>query len=92
LRFFKVPEHAHGDFWPALLVASILHDLGKANSDFQQAVRHSRYKQPVRHEHLTALLLGSEPLLGWLARVGIVAAKFVDYGVLPVGVAGILPV
>lgn len=73
LRFFKLPAERHDVFWRALIVASALHDLGKANCDFQDAVRRPM-KQAIRHEHLTALLLGAEPLLGWL-RTGLSSAE-----------------
>ncbi len=67
LRFFKVPERCLDEFWRALMVAAFLHDLGKANGDFQNAVRNAMNPQSIRHEHVTALLLGSQPLCGWLS-------------------------
>lgn len=68
LRFFKVPQQRNDEFWRALMVASILHDLGKASSEFQAAVRSHTKMQAIRHEHVTALLLGTGPLAGWLDK------------------------
>jgi CRISPR-associated endonuclease/helicase Cas3 len=68
LRFFKVPQQRCHEFWRALMVASILHDLGKANSEFQAAVRNPTKMQAIRHEHVTALLLGTGPLADWLDK------------------------
>ena len=68
LRFFKVPQQRCQEFWRALMVASILHDLGKANSEFQAAVRNPTKMQAIRHEHVTALLLGTGPLANWLDK------------------------
>jgi CRISPR-associated endonuclease/helicase Cas3 len=53
---------------PLLLLAALLHDLGKANSAFQRLVQGNREKrQPVRHEILSALVISDPSFLGpWL--------------------------
>ncbi|MGE3596054.1 MAG: CRISPR-associated helicase Cas3' [Dehalococcoidia bacterium] len=68
LRTFRLPEEMHVRFFRTLWVAAALHDLGKANQGFQNAVRRGS-SQTIRHEHLSALLLGQEPLWGWLQRM-----------------------
>jgi len=46
----------------------LLHDIGKANADFQAAVRHRLDgPQTIRHEHLSALILHLPEVRGWLA-------------------------
>lgn len=50
-----------------LQAAAVLHDLGKANEDFQAAVRKSGYPQLLRHEHLSGLLMVYEPMWDWLS-------------------------
>jgi CRISPR-associated endonuclease/helicase Cas3 len=45
----------------------LLHDLGKANAGFQAAVRATGFlAQPVRHEHLSALVLMLPEVSAWL--------------------------
>jgi CRISPR-associated endonuclease/helicase Cas3 len=56
---------------PALCVAALLHDLGKANSAFQTMVQRGKdgRKQPVRHEALSALIAASDDIAGgWLSE------------------------
>jgi CRISPR-associated endonuclease Cas3-HD len=59
---------------PLFIAAALLHDLGKANSAFQAILPHDsreKFKQPVRHEILCALLLADPDLLGgWFATLG----------------------
>lgn len=66
LRFFNLNE----DHWPAfhanLLAACALHDWGKANDGFQDAVRGKPDSQTIRHEHLSALLIGLPEIGHWL--------------------------
>ena len=51
----------------ALLRAALLHDMGKANSEFQQAVRHAGTAQSLRHEWVSAWLVLRDPQLDkWL--------------------------
>lgn len=61
LRFFRLGVGDQERFLLHLRVAALLHDLGKANADFQAAVRATGFKaQALRHEHLSALLV-SDP-------------------------------
>jgi CRISPR-associated endonuclease/helicase Cas3 len=51
----------------AVLCAAALHDLGKANDQFQHLVRGDRRRQAYRHEVLSLLLLQQRPALdAWL--------------------------
>lgn len=51
----------------AVLSAAALHDLGKANSQFQRLVRGHRLTQAYRHEVLTLVILHQQPALdAWL--------------------------
>jgi len=52
---------------PIVLVAALIHDLGKASSHFQALVRKKGTGQLVRHEAVSAWLAWREPLRGWLA-------------------------
>lgn len=68
LRFFKLPADTHDAFLLNLRVAARLHDIGKANSGFQDAMRGQVFQaQPYRHEHLSALLLAEPRIRRWLA-------------------------
>jgi CRISPR-associated endonuclease/helicase Cas3 len=68
LRFFMVPASQHEQFLLNLRVACWLHDLGKANAEFQAAVQsESRQRQSLRHEHLSALWIMTPALRGWLS-------------------------
>jgi CRISPR-associated endonuclease/helicase Cas3 len=67
-RFFKLGADAHARFLLHLRVASLFHDIGKANEDFQSAIRERGFKaQSLRHEHLSALLLCEPSVARWLA-------------------------
>ena len=67
MRFFQLEESQ----WEAFLTNSRLsicfHDLGKANDGFQSAVTERRKDQAVRHEHLSVMLLASDPLKAWVS-------------------------
>ena len=65
LRFFKLPPTKWRLFIRSVELAALLHDLGKANDGFQNRLRH-KGEQVLRHEHLSALLLWSDPLRTWL--------------------------
>lgn len=62
-RFFKLNNYQ--SFWDATLAASLFHDLGKANDGFQNAVLRGG-EQLIRHEHLSALLLGTDEVHKWV--------------------------
>lgn len=65
-RFFRLQSSQFRDFLLNLKLAAIFHDLGKANDGFQKAIR-KEGTQAIRHEHLSALLLYSEPMRTWLS-------------------------
>jgi CRISPR-associated endonuclease/helicase Cas3 len=66
--FFGIqgPE-AQERFLLNLCVAALLHDVGKANEDFQAAVTRGNIIQTIRHEHLSALLMHVPNVRAWLA-------------------------
>lgn len=67
-RFFRLPPEQGDRFLLNLRVAALLHDIGKANQDFQALVQGQGRGQFVRHEHLSALLLHTPALRGWLRK------------------------
>jgi CRISPR-associated endonuclease/helicase Cas3 len=66
LRFFKLESEARQTFHANLLAACALHDWGKANEGFQTEVRGKHGSQAIRHEHLSALLIGLPEITTWL--------------------------
>ncbi|MFN7932975.1 MAG: CRISPR-associated helicase Cas3' [Bryobacteraceae bacterium] len=68
VRAFRVQEVDWRVFLRTLTAAAWLHDLGKANSGFQKAVR-GRGEQTLRHEQVSALLMFRGPLREWLEGV-----------------------
>lgn len=66
VRFFKITDSLWDRFIRTLDLACMLHDLGKANSEFQGIIR-GKGSQTFRHEHLSGLILRCEPLATWLA-------------------------
>ncbi len=67
LRFFKLHQSDFLRFIHNLKLATILHDLGKANDAFQEAIHH-KSEQIIRHEHLSGLMLMEKPLRSWLTQ------------------------
>jgi len=67
-RFFRIPSGPEqARFLLNLRIASLLHDLGKANADFQSAVAGGdALPQALRHEHLGGLALCLPEVHGWL--------------------------
>jgi len=63
LQFFKVDDRL--PFLTTGFISAILHDLGKANSGFQQMIRKGS-PQAIYHEHLGGLLLVFGPVRTWL--------------------------
>jgi CRISPR-associated endonuclease/helicase Cas3 len=53
-------------FRQIVLLAAALHDLGKANSHFQEMVRRQRIKQGLRHEWATILIVHGDKWQNWL--------------------------
>lgn len=68
LRFFRIPADASKSFLSALEAACVLHDIGKANMDFQDVVRGGCDGQLLRHEHVSGLLMISEDFRNWLEQ------------------------
>ncbi|MFM8275016.1 MAG: CRISPR-associated helicase Cas3' [Gemmata sp.] len=67
LRFFRIPEVPWEKFHGNLLAACGLHDWGKANDGFQNAVR-KQGQQAIRHEHFSALLVAHTACWEWLGH------------------------
>jgi len=67
MQFFYLEQEQLEEFFINSRLAICFHDLGKANDGFQSAVTDRRKDQVVRHEHLSAMLLASDPLKGWLS-------------------------
>lgn len=56
LRFFRITD-ASNEFLRTMPAICLLHDIGKANTGFQDAVRGKVGFQVIRHEHLSGLFL-----------------------------------
>jgi CRISPR-associated endonuclease/helicase Cas3 len=67
LRFFRIPIDHYPAFQINLLAAAGCHDWGKANDSFQGAVMDGA-PQIIRHEHLSALLVGLDEVSAWLKQ------------------------
>ncbi len=66
LRFFRLEGvHDAKRFRTHLRLAALAHDIGKANSDFQQALQSPGYRQTIRHEHLSTLFLHHPEVAKW---------------------------
>ena len=68
LRFFKLDASAFPRFYTNSVAACALHDLGKANDTFQNALEKRRRRQFIRHEHLSAFLLEDGDFPQWLGN------------------------
>lgn len=67
LEFFRLEQQQNvASFVLNGVAACALHDVGKANSGFQEAVRGQANAQVVRHEHLSGLLLWLPQVRQWL--------------------------
>src|ERR1043165_4464478 len=68
-RFFGLADEASRQkFILNLRIASLFHDVGKANEEFYRAVTEEAfYQQSLRHEHLSALFLHLPDVRSWLA-------------------------
>lgn len=69
MRFFGLPAKLFDVFCLNCIAACGLHDLGKANQGFQDAVIGARNAQAIRHEHLSALLLAGPAFQHWFDSV-----------------------
>lgn len=67
-RFFRIPQESHQRFLLHVRIASLLHDLGKANEGFVAAVNGRSQVQTLRHEHLSALILHLPEVRKWLRQ------------------------
>jgi len=67
-RFFRLKGMEEQErFLLNLRVAGLMHDIGKANEDFQAAVKLRGFTaQTIRHEHLSALILHLPQVREWL--------------------------
>lgn len=83
-RFFKLNEDVQREqFLLNLRVASLFHDIGKANEDFHRAVTETGFvTQTLRHEHLSALLLCLPTVRQWLAKNNLLDADVITAAVL----------
>lgn len=54
---FKLSQDEQNQLYNAYLAASWLHDLGKANDHFQRMLREPSFKQGIRHEKLSYIML-----------------------------------
>jgi CRISPR-associated endonuclease/helicase Cas3 len=72
LRFFNILKNQEDMFIKTLRVISLLHDIGKANCDFQMAVtKPGSITQSLRHEHISTLILSMPECKTWLKESGI---------------------
>lgn len=67
LRFFRLTLKHWPSFRANLEAAALLHDIGKANDGFQDAMVYGGDRQLLRHEHLSALMLALPDMQAWLA-------------------------
>ena len=65
LRFFRIPKSEHATFYQCVRIATILHDLGKSNKHFQDAVA-DRGGQTLRHEFIGGWILSLKPVKDFL--------------------------
>jgi CRISPR-associated endonuclease/helicase Cas3 len=70
LAFFGLPNAFWPNFYRHGLAAAGLHDPGKANSSFQQAIQ-NKGEQAIRHEHLSALIVALPQVSRWLQHGGL---------------------
>lgn len=69
-RFFKFSDRDQQRFILNLRIATLFHDIGKANEDFQAAVLGKSGDRPqrLRHEHISALVLSLPEVRAWLGK------------------------
>lgn len=82
-RFFRLAESEQAGFLLNLRVAALFHDLGKANEGFYSAVTSPQFvQQPLRHEHLSALILHLPKVRAWLSSKGNLDLEVITAAVL----------
>lgn len=64
-RFFGIKDAKR--FLLHLMIAALFHDIGKANDEFDAAVKKKIKQQTLRHEWLSALILHLPSVRAWLA-------------------------
>ena len=80
LMAIGLPSTSLSRLWRIVLVAALIHDLGKASSHFQLLVRRQGAGQLMRHEAVSAWLAWAEPLRSWLGKA------FLDPADLPLAI------
>ena len=74
-RFFKIAREQQAAFYASAFVSALLHDIGKANSEFQRAIWdarnkvENRHQQTIRHEHLSAMIVFTPTIYNWLKNL-----------------------
>ncbi len=82
-RFFRLSDDDRARFLLNLRVAALLHDIGKANDEFQAAISgRPDSRQSLRHEHISALVLHLPEVRGWLAANAAIDLEVVTAAVL----------
>ncbi len=69
LSFFQLESSIFKQFYNNGVLACIFHDIGKANSGFQDMVTGKNKFQIVRHEHLSGLLLWLPDISDWIGKI-----------------------
>lgn len=83
-RFFRLTDEQIPKLRSTTLVAAFCHDFGKANNGFQRMVRNNKkYKQSIRHEHLSVLVISLPEVRIWLSK-----KQEVDYELMRLLVLG----
>lgn len=66
VRFFRLSHPGSATrFRIHIRIAALAHDIGKANADFQRAMRDRGSSQTLRHEHLSTLFLHHPAVIEW---------------------------
>ncbi|OCC14480.1 CRISPR-associated helicase Cas3 [Dissulfuribacter thermophilus] len=77
LEFFRLDKKYYPIFQINSQLACILHDLGKANSGFQQMIEKKKEAQKIRHEQLSATLLLCPEIKEWVEN-----KKHADFNII----------
>ncbi|MDO5567142.1 MAG: CRISPR-associated endonuclease Cas3'', partial [Planctomycetia bacterium] len=85
LKVLGIDESQYERFRRIVLLAAAIHDLGKANSLFQAAVRTGIGCQSIRHEWILFLLLRFSPLGTWIRSA---LESDIDFTILVWAIAG----